>query len=74
MSPFESALRDNPTLGYVYSAGSLIIGVITSTYGTFIEHIDLATKLAAMGAAFFGLCAGYYTLRIQRRNFKSQKP
>ena len=67
----ESALQANPALGYIGSASSLGLAVITTTYEKFVQHADLAKTLLALTAALFGALAGYYTFRIQRRTFNA---
>lgn len=67
----EAALQAHPSLGYLGSVGSLFIAAVTSSYDSFVQHADVVKTLFALAAAVFGALAGYYTFRIQRRNFKN---
>ena len=67
---FSVAFQNNPVLGYVASFSSLGLGVVTSTYDSFIQNVDLLTKMVALSAALLGAFAGAFTLLIQRRNYK----
>jgi hypothetical protein len=59
----NTTLESHPQLGWVGSVASFLLG----TTQWLIDHADSFTKLAGFAAAFFGVIAGWYTLRIQRR-------
>lgn len=65
-SRLESLVNQHPALGWISSVFSFIAGAFAWT----IEHADDIGKVFGMIAAMFGVMAGYWTVRIQRRAFK----
>ena len=63
------ALEAHPFLGFL---GSLF-SILTGAASWFMDHADDFTKLIGLVATLFGLVAGYYTMRIQRRSWLSRK-
>ena len=60
------ALESRPILGWIASGFSLL----TTWFAWFVEHADDFAKIFGLVAALFGLVAGYYTMRIQRRAWR----
>jgi len=63
---FIHAIEEHPTLGWMGSLISLLLGWIS----WFVDHADDFAKAFGVAAAVFGAVAGYYTMRIQRRAWK----
>lgn len=63
MSRPSALLESHPALGYLGSGLSLLL----SWFTWFVEHSDDFAKIFAFAAGLFGMVAGYYTMRIQRR-------
>lgn len=61
-----SAVENHPALAWLGSAVSLAGGVVSYM----VEHAGDAAKVFGVFAAVFGMIAGYYTMRIQRRAWK----
>jgi len=61
-----TALELHPTLGWLASLGSMFMGWLT----WLLEHSSSFAQGFAVGAGLFGVAAGYYTFRIQRRTWQ----
>lgn len=60
-----SAIESHPALGWVAS----VLSIGTGMFRWLFDHVDDFTKLLGLAATVFGLVAGYYTMRIQRRTW-----
>lgn len=61
--PFAPFIERHPVLGYF----ATVFSGVVSAFNWGIQHADAGAKLLAFVAGMFGLMAGYYTFRIQRR-------
>lgn len=61
------ALENNPSIGWLVAVMNWLI----ATFTWLTQHADGLAKMFALGAALFGLIAGYYTMRIQRRAWRT---
>lgn len=62
----ESILESHPSLGWLVAA----VNWLLAACAWFVQHLDDITKFVVFGGSVFGLVAGYYTLRIQRRTWR----
>lgn len=62
----QGFLEAHPSFGWISSFASLATG----WFSWFVEHADDFAKVAGLFAATFGLIAGWYTMRIQRRAWR----
>lgn len=62
------AIETNPALGWLGSVGSIMLGWLT----WLLNHLGDFAQFFAVIAGVFGMVAGYYTMRIQRRVWRKR--
>ncbi len=62
----QDQIEHHPTFAWVGS----FLSVFTGLLAWLVENAGDAAKVFGVFAAIFGMVAGYYTMRIQRRAFK----
>jgi hypothetical protein len=74
MNRLDTLITQKPALGYVGSGISLFLGWVADTANAAAQHAANAAQYIPValswGAGAFGLLAGYYTFRLQRRAWK----